>query len=548
MIRALAVLAAVALAVVVGWPLLRLVLGIDVAAVAALLDPSTVDATWNTLVVALGTTAFAVLVGVPLGILVGRSDVPGADTWRSLLALPYLVPPYVTAIAWMALLNPSNGWINRVLAAVGLPSLDVYTLGGMIWVMGLEMAPLVMLATADAARRADPALEEAARISGATPGTVLRRVTLPLVAPAVAEAAGLAIAATAAAFGVPYLLSTGAVHPRLLLTTRIYQALDLAPAQGRPIAVALSAVLLVVGLGLPILLRLAARRWRVPSVGGKAARPPVIGLGSGRWPAALGLGAWVAVASGLPLATLVATSLLQTYGRGYALDNLGLGTWMAVLGRADTRGAILRSLVLGAGAATAATALGLLLAILQERTPLRAGRWLVALGRTPYAIPGTVLALGMLLAWSQEVRLILADRVTFALALSGTTWLLGIAYTAKYLAIPVGGSVAALGAVDRSLEEAARIAGAGPGRAWRAITIPLIRRDLASAWILVFLPCFTEVTLSVMLSGPDSRVLGAVLFALQTYGDPPAAAVLAVVATAVVLAGNGALRRVTREA
>ena len=546
-IRWLGAAAALALLLVVGWPLLRLVAALDVAAVAALLDGSTWIALRNTVVVAVGSTLFAVVVGVPLGLAVGRSDLPGADGWRAALSIPYLVPPYVTAIAWIALLNPTNGWINRIGATFGAPVLDIYTLGGMVWVMGLESAPLVMMATADAARRADPALEEAARIAGATPATVLRRVTLPLVAPTVAEAAGLVIAATTAAFGVPYLLSTGASQPRHLLTTRIYQALDLSPGEGRPIAVALSALLLVVGLGMPALLRLAALRWRGATVGGKAARPPVIGLGRWRWVAAVGVGTYALVAAGLPLATLVATSLLRTYGRGFVWSNMGFETWAAVLGRADTRGAIFRSLYLGAGAATAAVMLGLLLAILQERTRLRGRRALTALARAPYAIPGTVLALGMLLAWSQEVRFILADRVTFALALAGSGWLLGIAYTAKYLAIPVGASVAALGSVDASLEEAARISGAGPLRAWRAVTIPLIRRDLASAWILVFLPCFTEVTLSVLLAGPDSRVLGAVLFALQTYGDPPAAAVLAVLATAVVLAGNLALGRVGGE-
>ena len=158
-------------------------------------------------------------------------------------------------------------------------------------------------------------------------------------------------------------------------------------------------------------------------------------------------------------------------------------------------------------------------------------------------VPGTVLALGLLLAWSQEVRVIVLERATFALALADTGWLLGLAYLVKFLALPVGQVSAGLRSVSPSLEEAARVAGAGWGRAMLRITGPLLLPNLASAWFLVFLPAFTEVTMSVLLSGPRTRVVGAVLFELQTYGDPPGAAALAVVVAAVVIAGQAFARR-----
>jgi iron(III) transport system permease protein len=526
----LAPLAGAILVIAVGWPLLRLGLSLDRSALAVLAEASTWWTLAHTLIVALGTAVFATAVGVPLGLLVGRTDLPGARALAAALTVPYLVPPYVTAIAWIALAHPR-----------------IYGLGGLIWVMGIESAPLVMMLVADAARRADPALEEAARVAGAPPARVLRRISLRLIAPVAVEAAGLVVAHAAASFSVPYLLASGSSTPHHVLTTRIYEALALSPSSGQPIAVALAALVLLAGLVPVALVRLAARRWRVPTVGGKAAHLPLIRLGRLRWPLAVAVGAWAALAAGLPLATLVATSLLTSYGRGLSLDNLGVATWVAVLSRPATRGALVRSFELGCGAATAATVLGALVVLLRDRAKVPGGRLLVALARAPFTVPGTVLALGMLLAWSQEIRLIVANRVTFALALANTGWLLAMAYTVKYLAIPAANVAANLGAFDPSLEEAARISGASQLRAWRAVTLPLIRGSLVSSWLLVFVPAFTEVTLSVLLSGPDTRVVGVVLFDLQTYGDPPAAAVLAVVTAAVALAGNTLLRLAAKE-
>jgi iron(III) transport system permease protein len=527
-----------ALLVAVGWPLLRLALAFDASAWGALGEAATWAALANTVALTGAVTAVAVGAGVPLGILVGRTDVPGAATLRSLLLVPYLVPPYVMVIAWILLLNPATGWLNQLFGA----SFDLYGLLGMTMVMGFELTPLVVLATADAAVRLDPALEESARVAGASPWVVLRRVTLPLVAPSVAEAAGLVAAATAAAFGVPYLLASGGRDPAHVLTTRIYQALDLAPADGMPRALAMALLLLCFGLAAPALLRWGARRFAVPLVGGKGARPPTLTLGAWRWPALAAALVWVGVGGLLPLLTLVAASAMTSIGRGFVWDNLGIATWADVLSRSIVHEALGRSMLLAAGAATAATALGAALALVASRTTLPGRHAAMVVARAPYAVPGTVLALGLLLAWSQEIRFIFFDRVTLALALADTGWLLGLAYAVKWLAVPVGAAESGLAAVDRSLEEAARVSGAGPIGTLRRVTLPLIATNLLSAWLLVFLPAFGEVTASVLLTGPDTAVVGAVLFQLQSYGDPTAAAALGVVMAGFVLLGNGALR------
>ena len=515
-------------------------------ALTALTDPLSLSAALNTVVLTVGVLAVTLGLGVPLGWLVGRTDLPRADLLKALCTTPWVVPPYITTIAWITLFNPTNGWFNQPLASLGLPVLDVYGLGGMIWAMGLAYTPLVMLATAEALSRMDASLEEQARIAGASPLQTLTRVTLPMALPGITAGMSFVVAASAAAFGVPYLLASGTSQPAFVLTTRIYNALDLEPATGRPIALGLSALLLLLGIGLPWLVRRAVASRRFTTVTGKATRAAPFALGRARPFALAFVLLYGFVAVGIPLLTIGLTSLMGNFGRGLSPDNLGLGNYVTVLfERSDTLGALSHSLVLAAGAASAATLLGALLAWMEARTDMPGRKAVTSLARLPYAVPGTVLALGLILAWSQEVRVIVMERLTFGLMLADTLWILGLAYLVKFLAFPVGQAQAGLAAIHPSLEESARMSGAGWGETLTRITLPLLRRDLVAAWVLVFMPAFSEVTMSILLAGPDSRVVGTLLFELQTYGDPPAAAVLAVVVTVGVLLANGMLRFIT---
>ncbi len=517
------------------------------AAGAALVHPLNLRATWNTVKLALAILAFTLVVGVPLGFLIGRTDLPGRRTWRAVCTTPYIIPPYVTCIAWISLLNPTTGLFNRVLRGLGLPVLDIYTLGGMTWVMGLALTPFVMLATADALSRMDASLEEQARIAGANPLRTLWRVTLPMAGPGILTGASFVLAYASAAFGVPYLLATNTPHPDFVLTTRIYQALDLDPAVGRPVAIVLSLVLLVVGIGLPALGRLLRGRRQYTTVTGKATRVVPFALGRARPLALLFTGGYAFVAVGLPVITIGITSLMENLGRGLGPDNLTLANYSEVLFQStEALDAIGRSLLLAAGAATGAVILGALLAWIGKRTRTRGRGLVVGLARLPYAIPGTVLALALILTFSQELRVILFDQVTVAIALSNTVWILGLAYLVKFLAFPVGNAEAGLEAVDASLEESAHMSGATWATTMRRVTLPLLAPNLIAAWFLVFMPAFSEVTMSILLAGPDTQVVGTLLFDLQTYRDPPGAAVLAMVIILLVLGGNAALRVVSR--
>ena len=474
----------------------------------------------ETLLVSLLSAALALAVAVPAAWLLERTDA-GSAGLGALLYAPAVVPPYVLAVAWILLANPRTGLAVR---GLGLP-LDVYSRAGMVLVLASTLYPLVLAQTRAALVGIDASLEEAARLSGASPLVVLRDVTWPLVAPAALGAGVLAALQAAASFGVPYLLAGQAHRP--VLTTAIYEALGLGTPAGDGRAATGSLLLLAaaaVGLGGAAAL---ARRARV-TVGARTQRPAVVRLGRLLPLARLGLGTLAALAVLGPLVMLAATSLLRSFGRGFAWDNLSLEHWAGVLGQPRVRAAAGTSVLLAAGAAAIVALLGLIFCYAHKQMrSRRAARLASLLIELPYAVPGTVLGLGLVMAFAKEVRVIVLDRVTIRMALLGTPWLLLIAYSVKELAVGVRAMDAALGRIDPAHLEAARVSGASSARTLFDVVAPLCRPALAAAFLLVFLPLLSEVTLSVLLVGPGTETLGTVLFELQSYADPAAAAVLA---------------------
>ncbi|MES2641712.1 MAG: ABC transporter permease subunit [Myxococcota bacterium] len=516
-------LALVALALIglVGLPLLALLP--RVGGFAAL--PGELDALGNTVLLGLGTTLFALAIGGPMGFALARARLfRGADL---LLVLPYVTPPYVTTIAWMMLANPTTGWLRPYLPV------DIYTIGGMVWVLGLHLAPFVATTVRDALTRLDPAMEEAAWLAGASRLRTLVSVTIPALLPAWVASATLVFASTVASFGVPWMLGAPASDPVPVLSTRIVEVLELGWVRGRPLATSLALVLLVLGLGVPLLLRrlLAGRAWS----GARSVRPLI--PTDKPWATAL-VASWGVLAVAVPTLTLIVASLT---------DQGAFSTvhWARVVGDARIVDALTRSTIVSACVATATVGIGGFVAWAATRGGRGAGA-VAGLARAGLAIPGSVLALALLLAFSQELRVIVLERATFTLALADTAWLLGLAWFVRFLALPVDVVGAGTRGVHPSLEEAARVAGAGPLRALRSVTIPLLAPALANAWFLVFVGAICEVTLATMLAGPRTPVLGTMLFQLQTYADPRAACVLGVGLSALLLTGTALTRRFVR--
>ena len=491
----------------------------------------------STLVVSLGAAAFALVTGGPLSILLFRTDLPWRGAFTVLFTLPSAIPPFIWGMGWLLLASPRAGYLNRLL---GEGTLDIYGAAGIAFVEGLSGLPLVLLAGAAALRRVDPALEEAARVCGASPVRALLATTVPLAMPSLLSGAVMVFLMTASAFGVPYILGVSASPPTRVLTTRIYELILLGGEDNLARAVMLAAVLLVFT---PLALWAnwaLGRSGRVRLSAGKGVSPRPFPLGRARSLATVAVGAVGALLVLLPLGAVLLTSVQRSFGAELAWDSLTLMHWSGVLFEPRTLRAAGRSLLLAAGAGALVCVLGLAGAVLRRQFR-RFGGGVEALAVWPYAVPGTVLAIALLIAFSRDIRFVLLDRVAFVLALAHTPWLLLIAYAAKYLALGARNSSEALAQVDPSLAEAARVSGAGPFRAFLDAPLPLLRPALVAAFVLAFLACATEITMSVLLVPAGSEVLGTLLFELQSYADPSAAAVLACAFVALVLLGQALL-------
>ena len=506
---------------------------------AVLRSPMNRAALGNSLRVALGVAGVALLLGTPLGIALARLQLAGSRALGTLLVLPLAAPSYVWAMAWIALASPRAGWLNRL---AGAQLFDIYGLPGIVFVEGLALFPLVLLPTRAALESADPSLEEAARIGGAGPLRAFLTGSFPLALPPAASGALLAFLASLSSFGVPYLLGVATERPALVATTRIYQALALGDAREVNSAIALCLILLVFAAAAQLLASRVRRSG--PQGSGKGRRIGRLAApGLARTASVL---AWsiASLSVLLPVLAILLSALTRRYGEPPFPGNLTLGQFREVLGKREVREALLHSLSLALCAGLAVVALGALLAFLRRRTAL--GPLLLRLAEAPAAVPGSVLALALLFAFAQEVRLVAFGRVSLILELSGTLWLLGIAYAIKYLAFGARSADDALRALDPSLEEAARISGASAGQAFVSVALPLARPALLAAFILVFLPAATELTMSALLAGPRAQVLGTVLFDLASYADPPSAAVLACIVLLLAAAADLSLRRLGR--
>ncbi|MBZ4331748.1 iron ABC transporter permease [Corallococcus sp. AS-1-12] len=491
----------------------------------------------NTLGVSLGATAWALCLGAPLAFLLFRTDLPLRGAFTVLFTLPSAIPAFIWGMGWLSLASPRAGYLNRML---GADVFDLYGAAGIAFVEGLSGLPLVLLAGAAALRRVDPSLEEAARVCGASPLRAVLNTTVPLVLPALLSGSVMVFLMAASSFGVPYLLGVSASPPTRVLTTRIYELVLLGSEEGLPRASVLASFLLLLtplALGLTWVL---GRSGRVRLSAGKGVSPRVLALGAWRPAALAGVGLVGGVLVVLPLAAILLTSLQRSFGAALTWDALTLSHWSGVLWDARTLRATGRSVLLAAGAGLLVVGLGLSAALLW-RAFRRGGAVVEAMAVWPFAVPGTVLALALLVAFSRDWRLVVLDRFAFVLALAHTPWLMLVGYVAKYLALGERNSSEALAQVDPSLAEAARVGGAGPARAFWDATLPLLRPALVVAFVLAFLACATEITLSVLLVPAGSEVLGTLLFELQSYADPAAAAVLACAFVALVVAGQAVL-------
>jgi iron(III) transport system permease protein len=537
------------LGLMVGYPLLRLLgesfiygghLSLENYRQIAT-QPANYIALGRTLALGIVVTVLATAAGAMLAWLVARTDLPAKEWLKPWLLLPYLIPPFIGAFAWTQLLGPV-GYFNKLYQAFSGSEeflLNIYGWGGIILVLVLHSYPMGYLTFIGAFGRIDVTLEEAARVAGADRWRVQRDVTLPLMKPVVLNGAILVFSYTISNFGVPATL--GFSEGLYVLTTRIYDLVNNASLSNHlALAAALSVILgLLAGtslLGANLLMR--GKNYAV--ITGKGGGSSTIPLRIWRRPLALAVAIFVLFFSLAPVLAILLTSFIKAYGLEPAPDNLTLEHYRYVLcGMPVARRALFNSAVLALGGATLAMILGGITAYVSLKSKWWQRSFLEYLSNLPHNLPGTVVALAMIITYSQ--RLPLTGWVLY-----NTLWIILLAYIIRYLIFPVRSTAAAISQVAGSLEEAARLSGARWWQAGRDIIFPLAWPGLVAGWFLVLIPAMHELTVSMLLWSVGNETLGVAVFNLQQAGNVPATAALAVVTIILVFAVYFLFRRMTK--
>ncbi len=467
---------------------------------------------WRTLVYASGSAVVAIVLGVMQALIVERTNTPGRGYAFVAAILSLGIPHVLYVVAWLLLLGragPVNELIGFLRAAAGEgPALDVYSMWGMILIEGVGYAPLTFLLMSAVLRSTDASFEEAAMMSGAGPLRTFGAITLRLGLPGILALLLLVVIRSFESFEVPALV--GLAGNVSVLTTDIYQSAksSTTPSYGQSAAYSVCLLLIVVLL-LVWHHRLSRHARRFQTITGKGYRPRIIDLGRGRFAAAALLAVTFGLVTALPVAMLVFTSL-QPFYEGLTQESFGrltLDNYATILAPGSFRSSIGNTLLLGAATATAVVQFTALCAWLAVRR--RPGAWLLdQIATAPLIFPAIVMSVAFLQVF-----------VNLPLPLYGTLASVIIASTARYLPYGMRYAYAGVLQIHEDLEDAAKTSGAGAGRIFIRVVLPLIAAALVSCWLFVFLLAVQSVALPLMLVGPGTEIVAVTLFDLWQNGQ-----------------------------
>ena len=500
-----------------------------------------VDAMTNTVIIGFAVTIFGTIVGLFYAWLLGRSDIPCKGLMRALFMIPYMFPPFFGAMAWDMLLSGRGGYVNTwLMNTFGLETapLNINSLWGIIFVEVSYYFPFVFMQVVSALERMDPTLEESARIAGASQGTVIRKITIPLVTPAISAGALLILISSLAHFGVPAIL--GFSKQIYTLPTVIYACIDRAGGsfEGIRQGAALSILLVFVVAMALILQKIVLSSGSYDIIKGKSMRPTLIKLRGAKYPLLVLSVLTLIVIVLVPLVMIFLEGLVKAYGLPLVPENFTLENFRNLATSKATMDSIQNSLLLSISAGVICMFLGVMVAYVVIKIKPRGKEILEMLSVLPYSIPGTVLAIGVILAWSGAL---------WGISLYNTIWIILVAYMARYLSFSMKSASASLQQVHPSLEEAARACGASHTESLKDVTLPLIRPAMVAGFFLIFLPSMRELTTSILLYGPYTRTLGVQIFALRDSGQIPQASALAAIAILIIIVCNFIVTQITKD-
>lgn len=496
-------------------------------AIAVLTDPALWSATYYTVVTAVLGTIISLVIGCAFAFVLTLTNIGGKGVLSFLFVLPMMIPPQVTALAWVQMSGPSSPLLKalHIAAPLGSPQ-PLYSVGGIALLYGVQHAPLVYLALRAGLMALPRDGVEAARLAGASSLRVFRDIIMPLSLPGIIAGAAISFVSCTGNFGIPAIL--GIPASIYTLPTLIFTKFSAFTSRTFGEVALLSAIIAMISVaGLAVQDRaLRGRDHRTLGLSGATA---TFELGLWRFLAAPLLWLTVFLMFAAPFFALLAGALVPAYGVPLTFKTMSFNAFYEILFRQSvTRTAFANSISLAAGTAICLLVVTVLTAYALSRRRDALSRVVSSAIEIPYSLPGIVVAVSFILVFAAPIPV-------FHVTLYGTIWIILVAYLSSFFAVSLKPVVSAFHQLDPALEEAARLSGAGFFRRLKDVIVPLIAPAAGASVILVFLIACNELTISALLWSAGTQTLGVAIYNLDDSGSSDLASALSVLVVLMVV-------------
>ena len=465
---------------------------------------------YNSLVFAFWSTVISQGLGAVVAILVGRTNIPLARMFGSLVLWPLFISGLVFAFGWFIAYGPSGYLTIYLRTILGFEPWNLYSISGMAIISGISSVPITVLFCLSSSALADTSLEDAARTCGARPIRVLTAITLPMLLPAIAYSGILNFLGALEALSIPLLLGEPA-GIKMFMSFIYSEGIERPRPDYGIVGTATVVLLAIVALLIFLQERLLGNTRRFVTVGGKATARRTFDLGAFRWIAFALLLSYAVLGIAVPMGFVILRAFVSFISPLVPISQLlTLEHFRAAFGLPANVRALWNTLflaVIGGGLATLAYAL---VSIVVHRSEFRFRGALKYVALTPRAVPGMIAGLGVFYAMLM---------LPFSQYLAGTIWIIMFAYLSRYLPTGYGVISPALMQIGPDLDRAARVMGASWWTTCRTILLRLLSPAMLAAYSLLFVAFLKEYSTAVFLFAPGTEVLGTAMLRYWANGD-----------------------------
>jgi len=480
----------------------------------------------NSLIACGGGTLLAVVIGLTFSWVVVRTNTPCKSFIAAASMIPLFVPPLVAAVAWSILASPKTGLLNTLLKWIGIDfHFNAYSMGGLIVIFGIYYAPYVYMFTASALRNMDPALEEAAEISGATPLRILLTVTFPLIAPAIISGMLLSFIVMLGIYGIPAVLGAPGDIP--VLTTYIFKLTNWSPPLYSTAASVAIILMIVTGFLVYLQQKVVSGKSYI-TVAGKAFRPGVMNLGPWRFFTLALAVIYLVVVVVLPTLALIVAAFrkflfIRNVESLFDMRQYSLIHFERLFDNPLAMRSIVNTMEVGFVTALFGGIFAFAIGYTVNRTTLAGRKGIDVISTIPVAIPGLVIGVAYLWAW-----------IGLPGGLYGTIWILALAFIARFMPDTIKALSTSLLQIHKELEEASWICGKGLLGTIRLIVLPLARPGVIAAMTLLFILAIRELGSSLFLYTSNTMVMAVLLLDYYEGGNVGITSAFSLVQTALL--------------